>query len=54
MTAYLNARKAQLNLPRYLQPDFGDAYIRLDHDGTIKSGTLEALVERLAVDQLRT
>ena len=50
--ALRNARTAAA-LPPYLQPDYGEGYLRLDSDGQVKSGTLEALVERLTVDPLR-
>lgn len=49
---YQNAKSALAALPPYLKPDFGEMYLRLDHDGIVKSGTLEALVERLTVDHL--
>lgn len=52
--AYRNAKMAAANLPPYLRPDYGDGYLRLDTDGVVKSGTLEALVERLTVDPLST
>ncbi|KAG8976546.1 hypothetical protein FRB90_009107, partial [Tulasnella sp. 427] len=52
-SANRNARAAADALPSYLKPDYGEGYVRLDSDGVVKSGTLEALVERLTVDPLR-
>lgn len=46
-------RPAADALPPHLKPDYGEGYLRLDSDGVVKSGTLEALVERLTVDPLR-
>ncbi|KIO22395.1 hypothetical protein M407DRAFT_28115 [Tulasnella calospora MUT 4182] len=51
--AYRNARIAADALPPHLKPEYGEGYIRLDSDGVVKSGTVEALVERLTVDPLR-
>ncbi|KAG9045100.1 hypothetical protein FS837_007032 [Tulasnella sp. UAMH 9824] len=51
--AYRNARMAADALPPHLKPEYGEGYIRLDSDGVVKSGTVEALVERLTVDPLR-
>ncbi|KAG8969725.1 hypothetical protein FRC03_001070 [Tulasnella sp. 419] len=51
--AFRNAQLAQAALPYYLKPTFRDGYICLEQDGTVKSGTLEALVERLTVDHLK-
>lgn len=50
--SYRNARIAADALPPHLKPDYGEGYLRLDSDGVVKSGTLEALVERLTVDPL--
>lgn len=50
--AYMNAKMAAAALPAYLKPEYGEGYLRLDSDGVVKSGTLEALVERLTVDPL--
>ena len=36
----------------FLRPTYGDDDISLDYDGTVKSGTLPALVERLTLDYL--
>ncbi|KAI0068002.1 ras GEF [Artomyces pyxidatus] len=51
--AFHNAKLAQANLPWYLRPKYGDDEIKLDYDGTVKAGTLPALVERLVIDPLR-
>lgn len=50
--AYRNAKSAMAALPPYLKPRYGEGYLRLDSEGVVKSGTLEALVERLTVDPL--
>ncbi|KAI0050629.1 ras GEF [Auriscalpium vulgare] len=51
--AFHNAKRAQANLPWYLRAKHGDDEIKLDYDGTVKAGTLSALVERLVIDPLR-
>ncbi|KAG9011301.1 hypothetical protein FRB93_003103 [Tulasnella sp. JGI-2019a] len=51
--AYRNAKSAVAALPPYLQPQYGEGYLRLDSEGVVKSGTLEALVERLTMDPLK-
>ncbi|KAG8900894.1 hypothetical protein FRB99_005683 [Tulasnella sp. 403] len=51
--AYRNAKIAMAALPAHLQPDYGEGFLRIDPDGVVKSGTLEALVERLTVDPLK-
>ncbi|KAG8886578.1 hypothetical protein FRB98_001226 [Tulasnella sp. 332] len=51
--AYRNAKSAMAALPPYLKPRYGEGYLRLDSDGVVKSGTLEALVERLTIDPLK-
>jgi son of sevenless len=51
--AFHNARQAQANLPWYLKHRHGGEEIKLDFDGTVKAGTLPALVEHLVVDPLR-
>jgi len=48
--ALYSAKVAQSALPWYLKPDHGDNEIRVEYDGTISSGTLPALVERLTVE----
>lgn len=50
--AFHNARIAQANLPWYLQPTYGGDQIKLEYDGSVRAGTLRALVERLTVDPL--
>ena len=52
--AFHNARKAQAQLPWYLKPEFTGDQIELDHDGSVKAGTLKALVERLTIEPLST
>ena len=51
--AFHNARQAQANLPWYLKHRHSEEEIKLDFDGTVKAGTLHALVEHLVVDPLR-
>ena len=51
--AFHNARQAQANLPWYLKHRHSDEEIKLEFDGTVKAGTLSALVEHLVVDSLR-
>jgi son of sevenless-like protein len=51
--AFHNAKQAQANLPWYLKHQHGEEEIKLEFDGTVKAGTLPALVERLVVDPLR-
>ncbi len=51
--AFHNAKQAQANLPWYLKHRHGEEEIKLDFDGTVKAGTLPALVEHLVVDPLR-
>jgi son of sevenless-like protein len=51
--AFHNARQARANLPWYLKHRHGDEEIKLEFDGTVKAGTLSALVEHLVVDSLR-
>jgi son of sevenless-like protein len=51
--AFHNAKQAQANLPWYLKQRHGGEEIKLDFDGTVKAGTLPALVEHLVVDPLR-
>lgn len=49
--AFHNAKQALANLPWYLQPTYGSE-IKLEYDGSVRAGTLPALVERLTVDPL--
>ncbi|KAF8504290.1 ras GEF [Hysterangium stoloniferum] len=51
--AFHNAKLAQAALPWYLKPEHIGDEIKLDHDGRVNAGTLEALVERLTVEPLR-
>ena len=51
--AFHNAKLAQANLPWYLRPKYSDDEIKLEYDGSVKAGTLPALVERLVIDPLR-
>ena len=51
--AFHNAKQAQANLPWFLKHRYGEEEIKLDFDGTVKAGTLPALVEHLVVDPLR-
>ena len=51
--AFHNAKQAQANLPWYLKHRHGEEEIKLEFDGTVKAGTLPALVEHLVVDPLR-
>ena len=51
--AFHNAKQAQANLPWYLKHRHREEEIKLEFDGTVKAGTLPALVEHLVVDALR-
>jgi len=51
--AFHNAKQAQANLPWFLRHRHGDEEIKLEFDGTVKAGTLPALVEHLVVNPLR-
>ena len=51
--AFHNAKQAQANLPWFLRHRYGDEEIKLEFDGTVKAGTLPALVEHLVVNPLR-
>lgn len=51
--AFHNAKQAQANLPWYLKHRHREEEIKLEFDGTVKAGTLSALVEHLVVDPLR-
>lgn len=48
-----DAKVAQANLPWFMRPRHSDEEIKLEYDGTVKAGTLPALVERLVIDPLR-
>lgn len=50
--AFHNAKQALANLPWYLQPSYTKDDIKLEYDGSVRAGTLSALVERLTVDPL--
>lgn len=49
---HFNGKVTASPFPPYLKPELGEGYLRLDSDGVVMSGTLEALVERLTVDTL--
>ncbi|KAH9968710.1 ras guanine nucleotide exchange factor domain-containing protein [Russula dissimulans] len=51
--AFHNAKQAQANLPWYLKQRHGEEEIKLEFDGTVKAGTVPALVEHLVADPLR-
>lgn len=51
--AFHNAKQAQANLPWFLRHRYGEEEIKLEFDGTVKAGTLPALVEHLVVNPLR-
>jgi son of sevenless-like protein len=51
--AFHNAKQAQAHLPWFLRPRHGEDEIKLEYDGSVKAGTLPALVERLVIDPLR-
>lgn len=50
--AFHQAKKTQAGLPWYLRPMYGGDDIKLEYDGSVRAGTLHALVERLTVDPL--
>ncbi|GJJ13429.1 hypothetical protein Clacol_007683 [Clathrus columnatus] len=54
--AFHNAKQALATLPWYLKPehDPDSGEIRLEHDGSIRYGSVEALVERLTVPFLKS
>jgi son of sevenless-like protein len=52
--AFHNAKLAQASLPWYLKPEHIGEEIKLDPDGRVIAGTLEALVERLTIEPLST
>jgi son of sevenless len=49
---FATVKQAQLTAPWYLLPSYGENDIRLESDGSVKAGTLAALVEHLTVDPL--
>ncbi len=51
--AFHNAKQAQANLPWFLRHRHGEEEIKLEFDGTVKAGTIPALVEHLVVNPLR-
>lgn len=51
--AFHNAKQAQANLPWFLRHRHSEEEIKLEFDGTVKAGTLPALVEHLVVNPLR-
>jgi hypothetical protein len=50
--AFHNARLAQASLPWFLRPSYTNDEIKMEYDGSVRAGTLSALVERLTVDPL--
>lgn len=48
--AYVKA--AQASAPWYLQPEHGEDEIKVEVDGSVKAGTLPALVEHLTIEPL--
>lgn len=50
--AFHNAKIAQANLPWFLRPRYREEDIQLATDGSVKAGTLPALVEHLLADTL--
>lgn len=50
--AFHSARLAQAMQPWYLKPDHLGDDIKLEYDGSVRAGTLEALVERLTIEPL--
>ena len=50
--AFHNAKIAQARLPWYLQPSYSSDDIKLEYDGSVRAGTLAALVEKLTVEPL--
>ena len=50
--AFHNAKMAQAQQPWYLKPDHTGNEIKVEYDGSVKAGTLEALVERLTIEPL--
>lgn len=51
--AFHNAKQAQAKLPWFLRHRHCEEEIKLEFDGTVKAGTLPALVEHLVVNPLR-
>jgi len=51
--AFHSARLAQAAQPWYLKPDHLGDEIKMEYDGSIKAGTLDALVERLRFYSVR-
>ena len=50
--AFHNAKIAQAGLPWYLKPSYSTDDIKMEYDGSVRAGTLSALVERLTADPL--
>lgn len=50
--AFHNAKIAQASLPWYLKPSYSSDDIKMEYDGSVRAGTLSALVERLTADPL--
>ncbi|KDQ15623.1 hypothetical protein BOTBODRAFT_108290 [Botryobasidium botryosum FD-172 SS1] len=48
--AYVNARVAIASQPLYLKPAYGEGSIRMNPEGDVICGTVEALVEHLTID----
>lgn len=50
--AFHNARLAQAALPWFLKPSYTRDDIKMEYNGSVRAGTVPALVERLTVDPL--
>jgi hypothetical protein len=48
------ARLSQANEPWYLRPKYAWEELKLDSEGTVVAGTVQALIERLLLDDLGT
>jgi hypothetical protein len=48
------ARLSQANLPWYLRPKYAWEELKLDPEGVVMAGTVQALIERLLLDDLST
>lgn len=49
---YHNAKVAALRMPWYLKPDYKEEDVKLNADGSVLAGTLEALVECLTIEPI--
>jgi hypothetical protein len=48
------ARHSQANLPWYLRPKYAWEELKVDSEGIVMAGTVQALIERLLLDDLST